>query len=124
MGSSTIFSNENNNYDNNNRPTSFGRNKIGEHGNNFNFIATTTINNANNKNLIKKVKFSNFIKISDVDSIDDYDRCGQLGQKEENYKIDVWFTEVGVALKNVNRKVERLRDNVEECRILDLTNGN
>ncbi|RHZ90151.1 hypothetical protein Glove_5g33 [Diversispora epigaea] len=160
-----VFSNMNNNNNNNNRPKSFGRNQIGEHNCtvktvypilgrckvNFAAATTTTINNNknnknnNNKNLIKKVRFSNFIKISDMDSVDEYDRRGQLGQKEENFKIDVWFTgetlaktkynmgkwvnkniynpkEVDVALKNVNRKVERSKNNVHECRIIDLTN--
>ncbi|RHZ55133.1 hypothetical protein Glove_420g65 [Diversispora epigaea] len=152
---STVFVNTINNYGND-RPTSFGRNRIGEHNYTVkiarpipkvNFTTTTTVNNkdkVNNKNLTKRVKFSNIIKISDMDSVDDYDRCGQLGQKEENYKIDVWFTgetlaktkynmgrwinkniynykEVIVALRNVNRKVERSKDNVDECRVLDLT---
>ncbi|RHZ71234.1 hypothetical protein Glove_261g6 [Diversispora epigaea] len=45
------------------------------------------------KNIIKDGRCcpSDFIKISDMNSVDEYDRCGQLGQKEENYKIGVWF---------------------------------
>ncbi|RHZ75185.1 hypothetical protein Glove_217g269 [Diversispora epigaea] len=155
---SSVFRNINNNNSNNNRLTSFGRNQIGERnytvkiicpipdGCKVNFTTTTmnkNNNNNNNNNNNKKVRFSNLINISDVDSVEEYDRCGQLGQKEENFKVDVWFTgetlaktkynmgkwinkniynqkEVDVALKNVNRKVEKSKDNVEECRVLDL----
>ncbi|RHZ51424.1 hypothetical protein Glove_478g5 [Diversispora epigaea] len=138
----TVFSNMNNSKNNNNRPKLFGRNQIGELNYTVKIVCPTT---NNNKNLTKKVRFSNFIKISDMDSVDEYDRRGQLGQKEENFKIDVWFTgetlaktkynmgkwvnkniynpkEVDMALKNVNRKVERSKNNVHECRIIDLTN--
>ncbi|RHZ79962.1 hypothetical protein Glove_139g89 [Diversispora epigaea] len=149
---SSMFRNINNNNNNNNRLTSLGRNQIGERNYTVKIIrpipdrckvnfTTITMNNNNNNN--KKVRFSNLINISDVDSVEGYDRCGQLGQKEENFKIDVWFTgetlaktkynmgkwinkniynqkEIDVALKNVNRKVEKSKDNVEECRVLDL----
>ena len=56
----------------------------------FDFATANNNNKNNNNNNVKKVKFSDFIKTSDA--IDEYDRVGQLGQKEENFEIDIWFT--------------------------------
>ncbi|RHZ88376.1 hypothetical protein Glove_23g223 [Diversispora epigaea] len=153
-----VFGNEINDNSNDNLrkyrqiPTLFGRNQIGKHSYTVKIVcsipsfdfATANNNNKknNNNNNVKKVKFSNFIKTSEA--IGEYDRAGQLGQKEENFEIDIWFTgetlaktkfnmgkwvnkniynhqEVSVSLKKINRYIMNSKNTIDECRIWDNT---
>ncbi|RHZ72882.1 hypothetical protein Glove_236g26 [Diversispora epigaea] len=100
-------------------PTSFGKNQIGDRNYTVKIVCPIPDRwkvdfafNNNNKNN-KKVKFSNFIKILDVDSVEEYDRCGQLGQKEENFKIDVWFT--GETLKKTKYNMGKSKCGIKKC---------